>query len=913
VTTGTTIAVFSSLGVGESFLLFLRDHGALAPFFAIWAALVLLLLYVLDYFCPPHLPGRHLVLHEGDSCAGSLLVVGVVPSLVVAGCLCADFHPSIPIIIAAFLPACTVIGIRLAVAPRHRSVEIAVPASTLEEADLRQRLTMLLEISADAQDQASFSLAAAIAFALAGSACMLIFVVRLVVHADDFHIARVWAREDTDLIFMAILAPLIFAVVNWLVSFLSYLGVGLSKSYCQQELAAAKRTSLHLELTYHRTISLQTKCDTHQLAEAEYLHQHAAFVRQLQNRVKVVGFLCFGALGAFYIAGPLFDLPHTVFSMTEYCLIAFTAFAVIFVFALFRDIWDTMQGWLMDLPLWERAAGVLQLNWSRAFILFIVLPYAPLLLLLSAVNQCVRRHRGFTERPVKPQASLANRVAGGSDSSLASLDAEGGREARAATPVDDSTGGDRSGFFTWRVEEQFHHMLDWDHLATIQWIYVFGFAMIIYSLSSLLLKIFLAYLSIWFDSWHLEFPEIVTCTFIFGLVLFMLPPVPGMLVYIFSGALFPKVCSWGPHGFWAGAVVSIVMGFVLKLMACTMQQKLIGERLGFSLWVRQQVGIHTPAIRTIEALLRKPGFSLGKVAILVGGPDWPTSVLCGILGLPLLQILIGTVPIIAFITPFSLTGTLMTKASEDNVDSGMWKRWASVMTVVSFLVGSVLWLVVAWATQEEYERNHVELTRPKVDYIDLDWLDYRSKAISQECHVFWGNVPLLVKLILVVGMVSILGASHLFFLAPGICYNSVNSSADPRELDWFGRGADCVFELPGAVGLILTAVSSICLSLFQWWRRSHVRVPLAVMCQGLDSSEAEWKRRRLEFVHAWGLEEDHAADAKAEAEAEAEVSKDGQTGETSCGSSDQPSPETELPPNASLPVSLPSCGLLIRL
>ena len=36
-------------------------------------------------------------------------------------------------------------------------------------------------------------------------------------------------------------------------------------------------------------------------------------------------------------------------------------------------------------------------------------------------------------------------------------------------------------------------------------------------------------------------------------------------------------------------------------------------------------------MKVMSLLLRERGMSLAKVAILVGGPDWPTSVTVGIL------------------------------------------------------------------------------------------------------------------------------------------------------------------------------------------------------------------------------------------------------------------------------------------
>jgi hypothetical protein len=48
---------------------------------------------------------------------------------------------------------------------------------------------------------------------------------------------------------------------------------------------------------------------------------------------------------------------------------------------------------------------------------------------------------------------------------------------------------------------------------------------------------------------------------------------------------------------------------------------------------------------------------MAKVSILVGGPDWPTSVMCGIMGLPLLPVLVGTLPVALLIIPTVLSGS----------------------------------------------------------------------------------------------------------------------------------------------------------------------------------------------------------------------------------------------------------------
>ena len=68
-------------------------------------------------------------------------------------------------------------------------------------------------------------------------------------------------------------------------------------------------------------------------------------------------------------------------------------------------------------------------------------------------------------------------------------------------------------------------------------------------------------------------------------------------------------------------------------MTCeqVLQQKIFGELMGQSVKVRATVGVNSNLIKAIKFELMKPGVSVAKVCIMCGGPDWPTSVLCGIL------------------------------------------------------------------------------------------------------------------------------------------------------------------------------------------------------------------------------------------------------------------------------------------
>jgi uncharacterized membrane protein YdjX (TVP38/TMEM64 family) len=117
-------------------------------------------------------------------------------------------------------------------------------------------------------------------------------------------------------------------------------------------------------------------------------------------------------------------------------------------------------------------------------------------------------------------------------------------------------------------------------------------------------------------------------------------------------------------GLATGTLIAIVIGSAAKLTACCGQYG-IGFLLGKSVKVQQLIGVDKVFTRSLEQILKTRGLGIGKVAILVGGPDWPTSVSCGILRLNIPQMLLGTLPvIIVSIAPQTLVGALLNKETD---------------------------------------------------------------------------------------------------------------------------------------------------------------------------------------------------------------------------------------------------------
>ena len=80
----------------------------------------------------------------------------------------------------------------------------------------------------------------------------------------------------------------------------------------------------------------------------------------------------------------------------------------------------------------------------------------------------------------------------------------------------------------------------------------------------------------WLQSMHWAVASAIF--FVLGLILFLLPPVPGLAVYLTAGVLITPAAR--PRSATGSRAYATVFAVVIKLVAQIMQMKLIGERLG---------------------------------------------------------------------------------------------------------------------------------------------------------------------------------------------------------------------------------------------------------------------------------------------------------------------------------------------
>eukprot|EP00747_Dinoflagellata_sp_TGD_P066637 gnl/TRDRNA2_/TRDRNA2_154900_c0_seq1.p1 gnl/TRDRNA2_/TRDRNA2_154900_c0~~gnl/TRDRNA2_/TRDRNA2_154900_c0_seq1.p1 ORF type:complete len:381 (-),score=49.69 gnl/TRDRNA2_/TRDRNA2_154900_c0_seq1:52-1194(-) len=232
--------------------------------------------------------------------------------------------------------------------------------------------------------------------------------------------------------------------------------------------------------------------------------------------------------------------------------------------------------------------------------------------------------------------------------------------------------------------------------------------------------------------------------------------------------------------------------------------------------------------------------------MLVGGPDWPTSVLAGIMKLSLIQCLIGTLPVIFFLVPCAFTGSFYLKASE----GGIWESAASLMILSTSLVCSILWVVCAWSIQENLDSNPDEIfTRPLVENVDLDWLDYRDEEIARILNITWNDVPRCVGSVYVLGSVVFALVCQFFWWQAELCFGSYEVNS--REAPVIYGGPDALLTSYGVVGLSVIVLCMPAWLQYIIWHRIRCKKPRAEALKKLSAVEETWKLERVEKARSF--------------------------------------------------------------
>ena len=343
---------------------------------------------------------------------------------------------------------------------------------------------------------------------------------------------------------------------------------------------------------------------------------------------------------------------------------------------------------------------------------------------------------------------------------------------------------------------------------------------------------------------------VLVCFVLLGVGMFLLPPVPGPPVYLTGGVLLVGSME-DSMGFWGATLACVFVCWIVKLLSCTLQQKWFGESLGGYVGVRYTVGINSVQMRAIRYCLMQPGLSPAKVAILCGGPDWPTSVLCGILRVPLYESVLGTSPVLVLYLAYTvLAGAFMLKTGGSCASDGAataadaalspspppppfpppaelaevgstnyWEMASAVALGVAMVSMSCTSFAAVYFMENTIENKKAECEAFPVDEeVEAREIKVQAKQVAYKHVTRWGNLPALDRALLGGAVACMTAACHLAGNFGSRCFATFTVTCTVALVD--------VVKTLGWVAISLFAFG---LSLFQLYQRGAKQRTRSVM------------------------------------------------------------------------------------
>jgi len=288
----------------------------------------------------------------------------------------------------------------------------------------------------------------------------------------------------------------------------------------------------------------------------------------------------------------------------------------------------------------------------------------------------------------------------------------------------------------------------------------------------------------------MEFGVVIGMFFLIGFTMFMLPPVPGIPVYIVGGILLSaRARDVEGVGFWGGMVIAIFESLLIKICAVCGQYT-IGFYMGKSVKVQQLVSVDKVFTRAIEQVLDTRGLNLPKVSVLVGGPDWPTSVLCGILKLNLFQCCLGTIPVLLVSSPCVIAGAFLSNPGLKTEDAKRrlseftstpapgskggeaWSTLSTTALALSFMMQLAGMILALYYIQEVVHRQGEELAKPRPEHEAVAALTRKEADYVQQYNeaIAWPTMLKSRKRLISASTGAMLLSTFMFVMMDEACF-----------------------------------------------------------------------------------------------------------------------------------------------
>mmetsp|Transcript_98871 Transcript_98871/g.268523 ORF Transcript_98871/g.268523 Transcript_98871/m.268523 type:complete len:696 (+) Transcript_98871:1-2088(+) len=356
--------------------------------------------------------------------------------------------------------------------------------------------------------------------------------------------------------------------------------------------------------------------------------------------------------------------------------------------------------------------------------------------------------------------------------------------------------------------QQLANMLfPWSAANTLWWVCALGEAYFTFQFGfSKLTTVFLSWLNT--ELVAVSFFTVLAIIFVVGAMMFLAPPVPGIAVYLFTGIVVASHANNEQNkdtlGFGMGCGIAIALSFGLKMAACCGQYAM-GYFLGKSVRIQALVGVDKVLTRAIMQILEQPGLSMGKVAILVGGPDWPVSVGCGIIRLNIAQMLLGTSPVVVLVGLTVLAGAYLGKVEPGTESTET--LVATVLTGVATLAQVSAGLLAMYYIVSVATRDKEKLEKPREEHAVVEQLARDEEAYNRafKTVTLWSNLRTVHKATIIIAAVCIMVSCPIFAFCE-TCFQNfcINCSIDkPLEDNGLGGNALNLITYPSGWGTLL--------------------------------------------------------------------------------------------------------------
>ena len=471
--------------------------------------------------------------------------------------------------------------------------------------------------------------------------------------------------------------------------------------------------------------------------------------------------------------------------------------------------WHKMREEAMKMGAMHTAVKLMESDWIKGMFMWSMSPFFVIYLFISAINQRVRVHWSVAKTTGRNEGEK-----GGSEGKIGGGMSKAEEDALWVTLV---------------AHRQLEGMKKWAWSSVlVKSVYIGGIYITLNVIIGKLVVLLLSGLNTFIkdQGWPLA---TTTCIFfVIGFTMFLLPPVPGVPVYLAGGVILTSAAEGSGMSFGASCLFSIGVCFGIKLAAICVQQKGFGERLGSNVTVRTFCQVNSISIRAISRILDGDGLTKGKVAILCGGPDWPTSVLTGILGKSLVQMLLGSMPVIFLVAPCALAGAFQLKKT----DSAQYASLAGITLALATMT-QMLALLASLYYIEKCASDHGAELRAMKDDEEVKEVEHK-KALKRAVYrrvTNWHEpgFPRWVKALLVLAWLAMLAATFLVLVTASKCFETyeITDTIDEKlKGDWTNI---VIWDQFGTYFCVALLIVMLCLKVFSVWagRRGRGRIHAA--------------------------------------------------------------------------------------